>query len=44
MTGDIVILQKWVTDRMVRGQYIFTKEDVQTIGLPVSDDALIECG
>lgn len=36
-----MILQKWVTNRMVSGQYIFTKEDVQSIGLQVSDDALI---
>ncbi len=38
---DIEILQDWVTARMFRGQYIFTKEDVQAIGLPISDEALI---
>lgn len=38
---DIEILQDWVIARMIRGQYIFTKEDVLAIGLPISDDALI---
>lgn len=37
---DIEILQDWVTARMIRGQYLFTKEDVQAIGLPISDNAL----
>ncbi|MDI9550316.1 MAG: hypothetical protein GX125_02070 [Bacteroidales bacterium] len=41
MMEDIEILQDWVTARMIRGQYIFTKEDVRAIGLPISDDALI---
>ena len=38
---DIGVLQDWVTARMIRGQYIFTKEDVQAIGLPISNEALI---
>lgn len=38
---DIEILQDWVTAKMIRGQYIFTKEDVHAIGLPISNDALI---
>jgi len=38
---DIEILQDWVTAKMIRGQYIFTKEDVQAIGLPISNEALI---
>ena len=38
---NIEILQDWVTARMIRGQYIFTKEDVQSIGLPISDESLI---
>ncbi len=38
---NIEILQDWVTARMIRGQYIFTKEDVQAIGLPISDESLI---
>ena len=37
---DIEILHDWVTARMIRGQYIFTKEDVLAIGLPISDNAL----
>lgn len=38
---DIEILQDWVTARMIRGKYIFTKDDVQGIGLPISNGALI---
>ena len=38
---DIEILQDWVIARMIRGQYIFTKEDVQAIGLPISNEALV---
>lgn len=41
MMERIEILQDWVIARMIRGQYIFTKEDVQHIGLLISDDALI---
>lgn len=39
--GDIEILQDWVTSKMIRGQYIFTKDDVRAIGLHISNDALI---
>lgn len=38
---EIEVLQDWVIARMIRGQYIFTKDDVRAIGLPISDDALI---
>lgn len=38
---DIEVLQDWVQARMIRGKYIFTKEDVLSIGLPISNDALI---
>jgi predicted transcriptional regulator of viral defense system len=38
---NIKILQDWVTAKMIRGQYIFTKEDIKAIGLPISDKALI---
>ena len=37
---DIEILQDWVTAKMIRGQYIFTKEDMLAIGLPISNNAL----
>ena len=33
-------LQDWVTSEMVRGRYIFTKEDVSGLYLPISDQAL----
>lgn len=39
--NDIEILQDWVISEMIRGRYIFTKEDVRAIGLPISDEALI---
>lgn len=38
---DIEILQDWVIARMIRGQYIFTKEDVLAVNLPISNEALI---
>lgn len=38
---DFDILQDWVEAKMIRGQYIFTKDDVLAIGLPLSNDALI---
>lgn len=38
---DIEILQDWVISRMIRGQYIFTKEDAQAVNLPISNEALI---
>lgn len=41
MTEDIEILQDWVTARMIRGQYLFTKEDVLAVSLPISTEALI---
>lgn len=39
-TTDITYLHEWVNNRMVRGLYIFTKEDVQSINLPISHQAL----
>lgn len=33
-------LQEWVTSEMVRGRYIFTKNDVLSLHLPISDQAL----
>ena len=33
-------LQEWVTNEMVRGRYIFTKNDVVNLQLPISDQAL----
>ena len=33
-------LQEWVTSEMVRGRYIFTKNDVVNLQLPISDQAL----
>lgn len=37
---EVDALQEWVTDRMIRGRNIFTKEDVLSIGLPISHQAL----
>ena len=39
-TTDITYLHEWVNNRMVRGLYIFTKEDVLSINLPISHQAL----
>ena len=33
-------LQDWVEGQMIRGRYIFTKEDVLKIGLPISNQAI----
>ena len=33
-------LHDWVDDEMIRGRYIFTKDDVKSIHLPISDQAL----
>ena len=38
--AEIKKLQDWVTHEMVRGRYIFTKEDVLNLHLPISDQAL----
>lgn len=37
---EVINLQDWVTSEMVRGRYIFTKEDVLGLHLPISDQAL----
>lgn len=33
-------LQEWVNNQMMRGRYIFTKEDLQSLRLPISEQAL----
>lgn len=33
-------LREWVNNQMIRGRYIFTKEDVQSLQLPISEQAL----
>ena len=33
-------LYDWVNDEMIRGRYIFTKDDVKNLNLPISDQAL----
>ena len=38
--ADVENLQEWVSNQMMRGRYIFTKEDVQSLQLPISDQAL----
>jgi predicted transcriptional regulator of viral defense system len=35
-----VNLQDWVNNEMIRGRYIFTKEDVQALQLPISEQAM----
>ena len=37
---EVVNLQDWVTSEMIRGRYIFTKEDVLGLHLPISNQAL----
>lgn len=41
MAENIEFLHDWITNRMHRGYYIFTKDDVLAIGLPISEKALI---
>ena len=42
--AEVNNLQDWVTSEMVRGRYIFTKEDVLGLHLPISDQALQNSG
>ena len=37
---EVINLQDWVTSEMVRGRYIFTKEDILNLHLPISVQAL----
>ncbi len=39
--SEVNNLQDWVTSEMVRGRYIFTKEDVLKLHLPISNQALL---
>lgn len=41
MTERIEYLQDWVNDQMIRGYYIFSKENVVSVGLSMSDEALV---
>ena len=34
---DISNIQHWVEDQMIRGRYMFTKQDVLDLGLPIKD-------
>ena len=38
--GTIKDIQHWVNDQMIRGRYIFTKEDVLSLGLSISQHAV----
>ena len=38
--AEVINLQDWVTSEMVRGRYIFTKDDILDLHLPISDQAL----
>lgn len=38
--AEFTNLQEWVTGEMLRGRYIFTKNDVLSLHLPISDQAL----
>jgi len=38
--AEVENLQEWVNNEMVRGRYIFTKEDIQSLRLPISEQAL----
>jgi len=40
MMAEVNNLQDWVTSEMVRGRYIFTKEDVLGLHLPISNQAI----
>ena len=38
--AEVENLQEWVNNQMMRGRYIFTKEEVQSLRLPISEQAL----
>lgn len=38
--AEVANLQNWVNNEMMRGRYIFTKEDVLGLHLPISEQAL----
>lgn len=38
--AEVTNLQEWVNSEMMRGRYIFTKEDVLALHLPISNQAL----
>lgn len=38
--AEVINLQDWVVSEMVRGRYIFTKEDILNLHLPISVQAL----
>ena len=40
MNVEIHNLQDWVTSEMIRGRYIFTKDDVLRLQLPISNQAI----
>lgn len=37
----VEVIREWVKASMIRGRYIFTKEDVRALGLALSDGALV---
>ena len=39
--AEVNNLQEWVIGEMIRGRYIFTKKDVHNLGLPISDQAIL---
>lgn len=38
--SEVSNLQDWVEQEMIRGRYVFTKEDIKTLNLPISNQAL----
>lgn len=34
---EINDIQQWVEDQMIRGRYMFTKQDVLNLGLPIKE-------
>ena len=34
---DISDIQHWVEEQMIRGRYMFTKQDVLDLGLPIKE-------
>lgn len=37
ISNNILDIQHWVEDQMIRGRYIFTKQDVLDLGLPIKE-------
>lgn len=40
---EITDIQQWVEEQMIRGRYMFTKQDVLNLGLPIKEASVNRC-